>query len=261
MPNSFIALTVSAAGPLPPQPSGPGVPQAYVATVLPPRQHQATLVYSSNVSATGSPNTNPNAGPQFNPRFAVATPLGGATNTAGGASTTPGGTTVTPRQVRPIPLGKSFPGAKLNTTSISIRAPSIPQLSSSGALPTPVSVSGGVTVAGRGPGMGGVGTAANVAPVALSAANLPTTRIIQLQQPATGGAQQIIGSTGRLAGNVMLQPFLIGTGAAAKIGKTLGLFMRNEKIMRAVKRILKVRLNFEKRGKGATDSSHRHISV
>ncbi|XP_034105162.2 LOW QUALITY PROTEIN: pneumococcal serine-rich repeat protein [Drosophila albomicans] len=207
------ALSVSAAQSLPPQQAGPsGVPQAYVATVLPPRPHQATLVYSSNVSAAGSPTTNPNTGPQFNPRFAVATPLG-ATNAAGGA-TTPGGTTVTPRQVRPI-LGKSFPTAKLNTTSISIRAPSIPQLSSSVAPPTPVSVSGGVTVAGRGPG--GAGTAASVAPVALTA-NLPTTRIIQLQQPATGGAQQIIGSTARLAGNVMLQPFLMSTTQAAKMG-------------------------------------------
>lgn len=197
------------------------MPQAYVATVLPPRQHQATLVYSSNVSAAGSPNTNPNSGQQFNPRFAVATPLGGTANTSG-AGTTPGGTTVTPRQVRPIPLGKSFSGAKLNTTSISIRAPSIPQLSSSGAPPTPVSVSSGV--AGRGPGIGGVGTTANVAPVTLSAANLPTTRIIQLQQPATGGAQQIIGSAGRLAGNVMLQPFLIGSAKMGKlVQKTLSL--------------------------------------
>ncbi|XP_062130123.1 pneumococcal serine-rich repeat protein isoform X1 [Drosophila sulfurigaster albostrigata] len=208
------ALSVSAAQSLPPQQAGPsGVPQAYVATVLPPRPHQATLVYSSNVSAAGSPTTNPNTGPQFNPRFAVATPLG-ATNAAGGTATTPGGTTVTPRQVRPI-LGKSFPTAKLNTTSISIRAPSIPQLSSSVAPPTPVSVSGGVTVAGRGPG--GAGTAASVAPVALTA-NLPTTRIIQLQQPATGGGQQIIGSTARLAGNVMLQPFLMSTTQAAKMG-------------------------------------------
>ncbi|XP_017957930.1 uncharacterized protein LOC108652295 isoform X3 [Drosophila navojoa] len=206
------ALTVSAAQSMPTQPSGPtGVPQAYVATVLPPRQHQATLVYSSNVSATSAPNTNPN--PQFNPRFAVATPIGNATS---GASTTPGGTTVTPRQVRPIPLGKSFPATKLNTTSISIRAPSIPQLNSNVAPPTPVSVSGGVTVAGRGPG--GSGGAAGVAPVALTAANLPTTRIIQLQQPATAGGQQIIGSTTRLAANVMLQPFLMSTSAAAKMG-------------------------------------------
>ncbi|XP_064545366.1 pneumococcal serine-rich repeat protein isoform X2 [Drosophila montana] len=205
------SLTVSAAQPMPPQPSGPtGIPQAYVATVLPPRQHQATLVYSSNMSAAGSPNTIPNQ--QFNPRFAVATPIGSATSTA----TTPGGTTVTPRQVRPIPLGKSFPATKLNTTSISIRAPSIPQLNSNVAPPTPVSVSGGVTVAGRGPGGTGAGT--NVAPVALTAANLPTTRIIQLQQPATGGAHQIIGSTTRLAPNVMLQPFLMSTSAAAKMG-------------------------------------------
>ncbi|XP_070070713.1 histone deacetylase complex subunit SAP130 isoform X3 [Drosophila takahashii] len=198
------ALTVSAGQPLTPQQAGGpgGGPQAYVATVLPQRQHQATLVYSSNVS---TPNVSQNPGQQFNPRFAVATPTGGVT------TTTPGGTTVTPRHVRPIPLGKSFPAAKLNTTSISIRAPSIPQLNTSvTASPTAVSVSGGATVApGRGPGAGGTG---------LTATNLPTTRIIQLQQPATGTAQQIIGSGARLAGNVMLQPFLMSTTAAAKMG-------------------------------------------
>nr|NP_001261784.1 Sin3A-associated protein 130, isoform G [Drosophila melanogaster]AGB94477.1 Sin3A-associated protein 130, isoform G [Drosophila melanogaster] len=198
------ALSVSAGQPLATQQAtGPGGgPQAYVATVLPQRQHQATLVYSSNVSA---PNASQNPGQQFNPRFAVATPTGGVT------TTTPGGTTVTPRQVRPIPLGKSFPTAKLNTTSISIRAPSIPQLNTSvTASPTAVSVSGGATVApGRGPGAGGT---------ALTATNLPTTRIIQLQQPATGTTQQIIGSGARLAGNVMLQPFLMSTTAAAKMG-------------------------------------------
>ncbi|XP_017016400.1 pneumococcal serine-rich repeat protein isoform X1 [Drosophila kikkawai] len=192
------ALSVSTGQPLTPQQAtGPGGPQAYVATVLPQRQHQATLVYSSNVS---TPNANTNPGQQFNPRFAVATP-----------TTTPGGTTVTPRQVRPIPLGKSFPAAKLNTTSISIRAPSIPQLNAS-VTPsqTPVSVSGGATVApGRGPGVGGT---------ALTATNLHTTRIIQLQQPATGTTQQIIGSAARLAGNVMLQPFVMSTTAAAKMG-------------------------------------------
>ncbi|XP_026832439.1 uncharacterized protein LOC6545462 isoform X1 [Drosophila erecta] len=198
------ALSLSAGQPLTTQqatgPGGGG--QAYVATVLPQRQHQATLVYSSNVSA---PNASQNPGQQFNPRFAVATPAGGVT------TTTPGGTTVTPRQVRPIPLGKSFPTAKLNTTSISIRAPSIPQLNTSvTASPTAVSVSGGATVApGRGPGAGGT---------ALTATNLSTTRIIQLQQPATGTTQQIIGSGARLAGNVMLQPFLMSTTAAAKMG-------------------------------------------
>ncbi|KAH8288038.1 hypothetical protein KR018_004883, partial [Drosophila ironensis] len=198
------ALSVTAAQTLTPQQStGPGgAPQAYVATVLPQRQHQATLVYSSNVS---TPNANPNPGQQFNPRFAVATPTGGVT------TTTPGGTTVTPRQVRSIPLGKGFAGAKMNTTSISIRAPSIPQLNANVTpSPTPVSVSGGATVApGRGPGGAGA---------ALTATNLPTTRIIQLQQPATGATQQIIGSTtARLAGNVMLQPFLMST-TAAKMG-------------------------------------------
>ncbi|KAH8380498.1 hypothetical protein KR009_011137 [Drosophila setifemur] len=195
------ALSVSAAQPLNQQ-GGPGAPQAYVATVLPQRQHQATLVYSSNVSA---PNANTNPGQQFNPRFAMATPTGGVT------TTTPGGTTVTPRQVRPIPLGKSFPAAKLNTTSISIRAPTIPQLNAT-VTPsqTPVSVSGGATV---GPGRGPVGGGA-----ALTATNLPTTRIIQLQQPPSGATQQIIGSAARLAGNVMLQPFLMSTTAAAKMG-------------------------------------------
>ncbi|XP_017071423.1 pneumococcal serine-rich repeat protein isoform X2 [Drosophila eugracilis] len=197
------ALSVTAGQTLTPQQAaGPGGPQAYVATVLPQRQHQATLVYSSNVSTS---NASQNPGQQFNPRFAVATPTGGVT------TTTPGGTTVTPRQMRPIPLGKSFPAGKLNTTSISIRAPSIPQLNTSvTASPTAVSVSGGATVApGRGPGAGGT---------ALTATNLPTTRIIQLQQPATGTTQQIIGSGARLAGNVMLQPFLMSTTAAAKMG-------------------------------------------
>ncbi|ALC44657.1 Sap130, partial [Drosophila busckii] len=206
------ALSVTAAQPLPPQSAGPGSgAQAYVATVLPPR-HQATLVYSSN-----APHNNPNAGQQFNPRFAVTTPLGSTVNAAGGTATTPGGTTVTPRQVRPISLGKSFPGAKINSTSISIRAPSLPQLSASIAPPTPVvSVSGGVTVAGRAAG-GAVGSVSSVPPVALSTTNLSTTRIIQLQQPATGGTQQIC-SAARLSGNVMLQPFLMSTSAAAKMG-------------------------------------------
>ncbi|XP_068142081.1 histone deacetylase complex subunit SAP130-B isoform X2 [Drosophila tropicalis] len=212
------ALTVSAAQPMPPQQQPQQQPTAgnsqaaaaaaYVATVLPPRQphQQATLVYSSNPNPAAVVNPSnhqpgqPGGGQQqqqqqFNPRFAVATP-----------TTTPGGSTVTPRQVRPIPLGKSFPAAKLNTTSISIRAPSMPPTQ------TPVSVSAGgatVTAQGRGP-VGGTTTTTN----------LPTTRIIQLQQPGTSGAtaQQIIGSTTRLTGNVMLQPFLMSTTQAAKMG-------------------------------------------
>ncbi|EDW73095.2 uncharacterized protein Dwil_GK16826 [Drosophila willistoni] len=212
------ALTVSAAQPMPSQQQPQQQPTAgnsqaaaaaaYVATVLPPRQphQQATLVYSSNpnpaavVNPSGHQPGQPVGGQQqqqqqFNPRFAVATP-----------TTTPGGSTVTPRQVRPIPLGKSFPAAKLNTTSISIRAPSMPPTQ------TPVSVSAGgatVTAQGRGP-VGGTTTTTN----------LPTTRIIQLQQPGTSGAtaQQIIGSTTRLTGNVMLQPFLMSTTQAAKMG-------------------------------------------
>ncbi|XP_036344655.1 mucin-22-like isoform X3 [Rhagoletis pomonella] len=185
---------------------------ATLATVLPPRQHQATLVYSSNVAATSQPLTQQPQ--QFNPsvapgqRLAVATQLSAtATSTTGTAS----------RQIRPIPLPKSFSAAKLNTTSISIRSPNITS--------TLQQVGGGVTGGGggsvvassnmtttnspRNTTMGGVttGVGNNVIPTA----NLSTTRIIQLQQPA-GGAQPIIGSTGRISGNVMFQPIIVNTG-------------------------------------------------
>ncbi|XP_053954224.1 mucin-19 isoform X2 [Anastrepha ludens] len=177
---------------------------ATLATVLPPRQHQATLVYSSNVAATSQPLAQ--QAQQFNPtvasgqRLAVATQLSAAATPVTGTAS---------RQIRPIPLPKSFSAAKLNTTSISIRAPNIT------STLQPVGGGGGTIVASsntastnsvRNTTMSGVatGVGGNVIPTA----NLPTTRIIQLQQPG-GATQPIIGATGRISGNVMYQPIIV----------------------------------------------------
>ncbi|XP_075159555.1 sin3A-associated protein 130 isoform X2 [Haematobia irritans] len=179
--------------------------QTYVATVLPPRQHQATLVYSSNVSGAQTLSTQQQ---QFNsssvtgggPRFAVATPLTPVSGTAGA-----------PRQIRPIPFAKSFSATKLNTTSISIRAPNLPQL-------TPTMAS---SVSNATPGAANSPRSTTVTGVTASSVNVipsTTTRIIQLQQQPGGTTQQIIGSTGRLATNVMLQPIIVNTSGAGKIG-------------------------------------------
>ncbi|XP_005182472.2 uncharacterized protein LOC101901631 isoform X4 [Musca domestica] len=182
--------------------------QTYVATVLPPRQHQATLVYSSNVS--GSQQLTAGQQQQFNPtsvagggpRFAVATPL------------TPGsGSSGATRQIRPIPFAKSFSATKLNTTSISIRAPNLPQLAPSMAASNVVSSAN--VAAANSP------RSTTVTGVTASSANVipsTTTRIIQLQQQPGGTTQQIIGPTGRLAANVMLQPIIVNTAGAGKIG-------------------------------------------
>ncbi|KNC34962.1 hypothetical protein FF38_12273 [Lucilia cuprina] len=180
--------------------------QTYVATVLPPR-HQ--LVYSSNV-ATSQP-LNQQQQQQFNqtsvantgPRFAVATPL-----TAGTV-----GSTGAPRQIRPIPFAKSFSAAKLNTTSISIRAPNLTPTIATGVSNANV---GGNNASNspRSTTVTGVTSTANVLP----SSNLSATRIIQLQQQPGGTAQQIIGTTGRLAANVMLQPIIVNTSGTNKIG-------------------------------------------
>uniref|UniRef100_A0A1A9X115 Histone deacetylase complex subunit SAP130 C-terminal domain-containing protein n=1 Tax=Glossina brevipalpis TaxID=37001 RepID=A0A1A9X115_9MUSC len=182
--------------------------QTYVATILPPRPHQATLVYSPNV-ATSQPlaqtQFNPTSVATTGPRFAVATPL---TATAGAGTA--------PRQIRPIPLGKSFSAAKLNTTNISIRTPNLPQLT-----PTITSsVSNVSTVSSsvasnppRNTTVSGVsGSTSNV----MSSTNLPATRIIQLQQQPGGTAQ--LCSTGRLAANVVLQPIIVNTSGGGKFG-------------------------------------------
>ncbi|XP_037811151.1 mucin-19 isoform X3 [Lucilia sericata] len=180
--------------------------QTYVATVLPPR-HQ--LVYSSNV-ATSQP-LNQQQQQQFNqtsvantgPRFAVATPL-----TAGTV-----GSTGAPRQIRPIPFAKSFSAAKLNTTSISIRAPNLTPTIATGVSNANV---GGNNASNspRSTTVTGVTSTANVLP----STNLSAARIIQLQQQPGGTAQQIIGTTGRLAANVMLQPIIVNTSGTNKIG-------------------------------------------
>lgn len=183
--------------------------QTYVATILPPRPHQATLVYSPNVATS-----QPLAQTQFNttsvattgPRFAVATPL---TATAGAGAA--------PRQIRPIPLGKSFSAAKLNTTNISIRTPNLPQLtptitsSVSNVSTVSSSVASNPTRNTTATGVGG--PTSNV----MSSTNLPATRIIQLQQQPGGTAQ--LCSTGRLAANVVLQPIIVNTSGGGKFGK------------------------------------------
>uniref|UniRef100_A0A1I8NMC5 Histone deacetylase complex subunit SAP130 C-terminal domain-containing protein n=1 Tax=Stomoxys calcitrans TaxID=35570 RepID=A0A1I8NMC5_STOCA len=182
--------------------------QTYVATVLPPRQHQATLVYSSNVSGAQTLSTQQQ---QFNstsvggggPRFAVATPLTPASGTAGA-----------PRQIRPMSFTKSFSATKLNTTSISIRAPNLPQL-------TPTMASGVSNATAASVAATNSPRSTTVTGVTASSVNVipsTTTRIIQLQQQPGGTAQQIIGSTGRLAANVMLQPIIVNTTGAGKIG-------------------------------------------
>ncbi|XP_011195438.1 mucin-19 isoform X2 [Zeugodacus cucurbitae] len=191
---------------------------ATLATVLPPRQHQATLVYSSNVAATSQPLTQQTQ--QFNPTLAAGQRLAVATQLTG-AGTSVAGTTS--RQIRPIPIPKSFSAAKLNTTSISIRAPNITS--------TIQPVGGGVvgsgvnTVVGQGntnsnnsprnTTMSGIttGVGNNVMPTS----NLPTTRIIQLQQQPGSSTQPLIGSTGRISGNVMFQPIIVNTSGTGKL--------------------------------------------
>ncbi|GAB0090128.1 hypothetical protein DMENIID0001_048170 [Sergentomyia squamirostris] len=141
-----------------------------------PRQQTATLVYS-NVS---------NPQQQFpGQRLAVATSLGG------------------PRQVRPIQLSSARLsaaglGVRVTTANISIRAPSVPVLAPSSVLTTiPTAVQARTSQASAGAG-------------------LPGTRIIQVQQPPTGGTAQVI-NAGRLAGNLMtLHPVIMNTPAGSQ---------------------------------------------
>uniref|UniRef100_A0A1B0CTQ2 Histone deacetylase complex subunit SAP130 C-terminal domain-containing protein n=1 Tax=Lutzomyia longipalpis TaxID=7200 RepID=A0A1B0CTQ2_LUTLO len=139
-----------------------------------PRQQTATLVYSSV--------SNPQQ--QFpGQRLAVATSLGG------------------PRQVRPIQLSNARLsaagiGVRVSAANISIRAPSVPVLAPSSVLTTiPTQARTSQTTGG---GLTATGT-------------LPATRIIQVQQPPTGGTAQVI-SASRLAGNLMtLHPVIMNT--------------------------------------------------
>ncbi|CAD7005328.1 unnamed protein product [Ceratitis capitata] len=194
---------------------------ATLATVLPPRQHQATLVYSSNVAPTSQPLTQQPQ--QFNPTLAAGQRLAVATQLSAAATSVTG---TTSRQIRPIALPKSFSAAKLNTTSISIRAPNITstlQPVAGGVIGGSVgsvvaSANAASNNSSRNTTMGGVttGVGGNVIPTA----NLPTTRIIQLQQQP-GTAQPIIGSTGRLSGNVMFQPLIVNASGTGKLVSSL----------------------------------------
>ncbi|XP_055854907.1 mucin-19 [Episyrphus balteatus] len=168
--------------------------QAFVATLATvlPRQQTATLVYT-NVSNSQAQQYNP--GVNATQRFAVA-PI---TNQ---------------RQIRPIPMNKSFSTAKLgvgmNTTSISIRAPNLPLVNTT--VP-----GGSVSASGIGANVtSGIGTLQSRG--SSGNTSIPTTRIIQLQQQPGGTAQQIIGSTGRIANNLMLQPIIVNTAGGGKIG-------------------------------------------
>lgn len=146
--------------------------QAFVATaVLPQRQQTATLVYS-----------NVNSPQQFNAttgqRIAVANPITGT------------------RPPRPIQIGaQRLPtasiGVRAPTGNISIRGPNIPVLAQQSGLPA---------------GSGTTVSTANLATVA----GLPAARIIQVQQPSTGGTQVL--RAGQITGNLMtLHPLVVNS--------------------------------------------------
>lgn len=162
---------------------------ATLATVLPPRQQTATLVYS-NVS-------NPQQQFQSNQRLAVATPLIGTAQ----------------RPVRPIQISNTrLPttgiGVRVSTANISIRGPSIPVLAQSGVLTSlPNTIHGRTTTV----------SAAN-----LAASGLPASaRIIQVQQQPQGTGQVI--STGRISGNLMtLHPVIMNATTGVSGAVTAG---------------------------------------
>lgn len=151
---------------------------ATLSTVMPQRQQTATLIYS-NV-------TNPQQ--QFttatNQRLAVATPLLGQ------------------RPVRPIQIGNArlATGVRVSTANLSIRGPAIPVLAPSNVL----SVN---ALQGR------ATQASNL--TATTGGGLPATRIIQVQQPQSGGPSHVI-NAGRLSGNLMtLHPVIMNTSTTA----------------------------------------------
>lgn len=87
---------------------------------------------------------------------------------------------------------------------------------------TGVMASGGSTAINvnptRSPVSGVTGIAGVSATSVLPSGNLSATRIIQLQQQPGGASSQIIGSGGRLAANVMLQPIIVNTSGSGKFG-------------------------------------------
>lgn len=136
-----------------------GQPQfvATLATVLPPRQQTATLVYS-NSQQFGT-----TAGGQ---RLAVTNPI------------------TTQRQVRP--LGVQIGGARLPATGLGVRV-SNGNISIRGANNIPVLAPPSVLTSLS------AGTSTTVTPSNLTAVTgLPNARIIQVQQQNPGGAAQVL---------------------------------------------------------------------
>lgn len=179
-PSSVAIQTVSsnsAASNIVSQPQTFVAVASTLATVLPPRQQTATLVYS-NPQQFGA------SGP--GQRLAVANPI------------------TAQRQVRPIQISNtrlpaSGLGVRVSNGNISIRGPNnIPVLAPSSVLTTLPS------------GTSTTVTASNITAVT----GLPAARIIQVQQPNTGGTAQVL-STGRITGNLMtLHPLVMNASAA-----------------------------------------------
>lgn len=159
----------------------PGQSQTFVATlatVLPPRQQTATLVYS-NPQQFGTAGTGQ--------RLAVANPIS------------------TQRQVRPIQISNarlptSGLGVRVSSGNISIRGPNIPVLAPSSVL-TSLPAGTSTTV-----------TASNITAVT----GLPAARIIQVQQQSPSGTTQVLNTTGRITGNLMtLHPLVMNASATS----------------------------------------------
>lgn len=155
-----------------------------LATVLPPRQQAATLVYSNPQNQQYQ---------QPGQRLAVATSLG------------------TQRQVRPIQIGTRLPtsamGLRVSAANISIRAPSVPVLAPASVL---------TSISNTGQGRSGVtATTTNLS------TGIPATRIIQVQQQQSGTAQVL--NTSRLPGNLMtLHPVIMSNpGSGNRIPTTI----------------------------------------
>lgn len=151
--TTISANIVSSQSGVPPsQVSQPGI-VATLATVLPPRQQTATLVYSS------SQQFGTTAGGQ---RLAVTNPI------------------ATQRQVRP--LGVQIGGARLPASGLGVRV-SNGNISIRGTNNIPVLAPSSVLTS--------LPAGASTTVTATAVTGLPNTRIIQVQQQSPGGAAQV----------------------------------------------------------------------
>lgn len=170
-PQQNTIQTVSSGG-------ATGQPQTFVATlatVLPPRQQTATLVYSNpqqfGTAATGQ-------------RLAVGNPISGQ------------------RQVRPIQISNArLPttglGVRVSSGNISLRGPSIPVLAPSSVL-TSLQAGTSTTV-----------TSSNLV------TGLPAARIIQVQQQNQGGTAQVLSTGRITGNLMTLHPLVMNASAAS----------------------------------------------